>query len=239
MVDQSKTTQYSSAQSWFRRHGQKIIAIAFWLALLGTYQWYSQKNDLSPLQVTQNLLIFFKNGLWGPVAYILFYAIRPLVLFPSTLLTVAGGFVFGPVLGVLYTIVASNTSSTIAFFVGYFFGEGLLKEDGSESLIQRYARRMRANSFETIMVMRFIFLPYDAVSFLAGFLRINYWPFILATALGSIPGTIAFVGFGASIESFNGLVPKIDPVTLGGSILLFIVSIVLSRIFKKREKSSK
>jgi uncharacterized membrane protein YdjX (TVP38/TMEM64 family) len=74
------------------------------------------------------------------------------------------GFVFGPFLGVLYTIVASNISSTIAFFVGHFFGEGLLKDDGSDGLVQRYARRMRENSFETVMIMRFIFLPYDFVS---------------------------------------------------------------------------
>ncbi|MBK6645583.1 MAG: TVP38/TMEM64 family protein [Anaerolineales bacterium] len=105
--------------------------------------------------------------------------------------------------------------------------------------MQKYARRLRENSFETVMTMRFIFLPYDAVSYLAGFLKIKYWAFILATALGSIPGTIAFVGFGASIESFDGALPKFNPVTLGVSVALFIVSIVLSRIFKKREGISK
>jgi len=88
------------------------------------------------------------------------------------------------------------------------------------------------------MIMRFIFLPYDAVSYLAGFLKIHYWPFILATALGSIPGTIAFVGFGASIERFDGAIPQLNPVTLGFSIAIFIVSIALSRIFKKRESPS-
>jgi uncharacterized membrane protein YdjX (TVP38/TMEM64 family) len=151
----------------------------------------------------------------------------------------AGGFVFGPFLGVLYTIIASNISSTIAFFVGQFFGEGMLKDDGSDGIVQRYARRMRENSFETVMIMRFIFLPYDFVSYLAGFLKIKYWHFILATALGSIPGTIAFVGFGASIEKFDGAVPKLNPTTLAFSAALFVVSIVLSRIFKKREEVSK
>jgi hypothetical protein len=43
------------------------------------------------------------------------------------------------------------------------------------------------------------------------------------------------VGFGASIESFDGALPKLNPVTLGVSVALFIVSIVLSRIFKKKE----
>lgn len=181
------------------------------------------------------MLGFLKDGFWGPLIYILLYAVRPLIVFPSTILTLAGGFVFGPFLGVIYTIIASNISSTIAYFVGRFFGEGLLKDDGSNGLIQRYARRMRENSFETVMVMRFIFLPYDAVSYLAGFLRIKYWSFILATALGSIPGTVAFIGFGASIETFDGVLPKLNPVTLGFSVAIFVVSILLSRMFKKRK----
>ena len=85
------------------------------------------------------------------------------------------------------------------------------------------------------MIMRFIFLPYDMVSYLAGFLRIHYWPFILATALGSIPGTIAFVLFGASIEHFDGGLPSLNPNILAASVVIFIVSIALSRLFKKRE----
>ncbi|MBN1665899.1 MAG: TVP38/TMEM64 family protein [Anaerolineales bacterium] len=217
------------------KHRQKLVALAFWVILIAAYQAYAQKNNLSSLEVVQLLLDFLSQGFWGPIVYVILYAIRPLILFPSTLLTLAGGFVFGPFLGVLFTIIASNFSSTIAFFVGRFFGDDLLKDDGSEGLVQRYARRMREDSFETVMVMRFIFLPYDAVSYLAGFLRIQYWPFILATALGSIPGTVAFVGFGASIESFDGIVPQLNPATLGFSILIFIVSIALARIFKKQE----
>ena len=220
---------------WYHQNAQKLVTLTFWGALLVAYQWYARANALSAFEVVQQLLAFLNQGAWGVFAYIVFYALRPLILFPSTILTLAGGFVFGPILGVLYTILASNLSSTIAYFVGRFFGQGLLKEDASEGWAQRYARRMRENSFGTVMVMRFIFLPYDAVSYLAGFLNIRYWPFILATVLGSIPGTIAFVGFGASIESFDGAFPQLNPVTLGFSIAIFIVSLVLSRMFKKRE----
>ncbi|NOT05353.1 MAG: TVP38/TMEM64 family protein [Anaerolineales bacterium] len=235
----------NSAQTpkpWFQAHAQKLIALLFWVLLIVGYQWYANGNHLSPLQVVQQLLDFMTNGFWGPIIYIILYAIRPLILFPSTVLTLAGGFVYGPVLGVVYTVIASNISSTIAYFVGHFFGEDMLKDD-EETLkvsktfrvLQGYARRMRENSFETVMIMRFIFLPYDAVSYLAGFLRIKYWPFILATALGSIPGTMAFIGFGASIERFDGALLKLNPVTLGFSVVILIVSIVLSRMFKKRE----
>ncbi|MDQ3005998.1 MAG: TVP38/TMEM64 family protein [Chloroflexota bacterium] len=229
----------SLEKTFIERNGQKIAMFVFWLGLIVLYQWYASSNHLSPVQVVQQMLAFMQNGIWGVLIYTLIYAVRPLILFPATVLSVAGGFVFGPTLGILYTIVASNISSTIAFYVGQFFGEGMLKDDGSDGLIQRYARRMRENSFETLMVMRFIFLPYDFVSYLAGFLKIKFIPFILATALGSIPGTIAFVGFGASIESFDGSLPKLNPVTLGFSVAILILSILLSRVFKKREGISK
>ena len=236
MVKESKhPSGLYNKEGLLKKHGQKLIALVFWLVIIGAYQWVRIANDLSAIEVLQGLLDFFARGLWGPLIFILLYALRPLVLFPATLLTIAGGFVFGPILGVFYTIIASNISSTIAFYVGRFFGKDLLLDDESENLIQRYSRRMRDNSFETVMIMRFIFLPYDAVSYLAGFLTIQFWPFILATALGSVPGTIAFVGFGASIESFTGVVPSINPVTFAVSVGIFIVSIVLSRFFKSRE----
>ncbi len=46
----------------------------------------------------------------------------------------------------------------------------MLKDDGLNNLIQRYTQRMRENSFETVMSIHFIFLPYDAVSYLMGHL---------------------------------------------------------------------
>lgn len=225
-------------QNWLRAHAQRLIALIFWLALLIGYQWYATVNALSPLQVVQRLVAFMQTGFWGPLVYIALYAVRPLILFPSTVLTLAGGFVFGPILGILYTLIASNTSATVAYVIGGYFGEGLLKDDGSDNWIQRYARRMRARSFDTVMVMRFIFLPFDAVSYLAGLLRIHYLPFILATALGSIPGTVAFVGFGASLHNFDSGMPTLNPATLAFSVGIFIVSIALSRLFKKRESQT-
>jgi uncharacterized membrane protein YdjX (TVP38/TMEM64 family) len=73
----------------------------------------------------------------------------------------------------------------------------------------------------------------------AGFVRVRWTAFTLATILGNIPGTIAFVLAGASIERFDGSIPKLNPVTLAASAAIFILSLVLSRLFKKREGISK
>ncbi len=233
------TTIVSSQKRWYEAHAQKLIALFFWVILLSSYQWYAYSYQLSSLQVVQQLFAFLTDSFWGPLLYILLYAIRPLILFPSTPLTLVGGFIFGPIWGVLYTILASNSSAMVAYFVGRYFGQGLLPEGASNNFVQRYATRLRQNSFETILIMRFVFMPYDLVNYFAGFLQIRWLPFILATALGSIPGTIAFIWFGASIERFDGAIPSLNPTTLTASIIIFVISLLLARVFKKREGISK
>lgn len=226
-----------TATGWVRHNAQKLLVLAFWLAALGAYQWYAWRQQLGPLQVVQHLLTFLQSG-YGPLLFIALYAVRPLFLFSAVLLTVAGGFVFGPVLGVVYTIIGSNLSATVAYLIGRFFGAGLLENQQSAGLVQRYAERMRRNSFETVLLMRFVFLPYDLVNYLAGLLRIRWAPFILATLLGSLPGTLAFVLFGASIQRFDGQLPRLDPRTLVASALIFVLSLGLARLLRRREGSS-
>ena len=231
--------------SFFKKHGSKLVALGLWALLLGWYTWYYNTNNLTPATALAEIAELLSSP-YGPLIYIVIYAIRPLFFLSAAALTISAGAIFGAgslqnlIFAVLLTIVASNISSTVAYFVGRFFGTGVLDnpDSGNASVAQKYTDRMRDNSFETILIMRFIFLPYDLVSYLAGILHIKYFPFILATALGSIPGTIAFVSFGASVditELLAGETPEFDPWVLAFGVVIFVVSIVISRIFKKRE----
>ncbi|HMR63492.1 MAG TPA: TVP38/TMEM64 family protein [Anaerolineae bacterium] len=231
--------------TFLSQHGQKLVALSIWLVLLGGYAWYYLSNNLTPALALAEIVELLASPL-GPVLYILIYALRPLVFFSAAALTIASGAVFGAgsvwnlALAVIYTVIASNTSATVAYLVGRYFGQGLLTEGEGDKrgLIQRYAGRMRHNSFETIMIMRFIFLPYDLVNYLAGFLRIDWKQFILATFVGSVPGTIAFVSFGASIsitDLLAGKTPEFNPWVLAFGALIFGLSLAISRYFKRRE----
>jgi uncharacterized membrane protein YdjX (TVP38/TMEM64 family) len=224
--------------SFLSRHGQKMAALAFWLILLGAYWSYMRANDLTFADSAENLAVLLTTSAIGPILYIVIYWLRPLIFFPATILTVLGGFLFGPI-GILYTIIGANGSAMVAFGVGYFFGQGILEEnEESAGFIQKYTGRMRENSFETVLLMRLIFLPYDLVNYSAGFLRIKWLPFLLATAIGSIPGTISFVLLGASFGTLEELLAgelKVNPPVLAASIILILVSIAASRILKKRE----
>ncbi|MCA9873114.1 MAG: TVP38/TMEM64 family protein [Anaerolineales bacterium] len=238
MTGSTSETNLAPPHSFWERHGQKLLALIFWLALLGAYAWYVRSHNLTLSSAAENLALWLTGSAWGPLLYIVVYWIRPLIFFPATLLTVLGGFLFGPI-GILYTIIGANGSALVAFMVGYFFGQGVLEGDEeSSSLMQRYAARMRANSFETVLIMRLIFLPYDLVNYAAGFLRIHWLPFLLATAVGSIPGTISFVLLGASFGTLDELLAgelQINPPALIASVVLIVVSIAASRLLKRRE----
>lgn len=222
--------------SFWRQHGAKLGALLFWLALIASYYGYARQNDLTLDQGTRQVATLLTGSLFGPLIYVLLYALRPLLFFPATLLTLLGGFLFGP-LGVLYTILGSNSSAMVAYSVGRYFGQDVLPEEG-QGLVNRYTQRMRQNSFETVLIMRLIFLPYDLVNYAAGFLKIRWQAFLAATAIGSIPGTISFVLLGASFGTLDALLAgdaRLNPLTLLASVLLIGVSIVLSRYAKSRE----
>lgn len=227
---------------FWRRHSAKLIALVFWLTLLGGYGWYTQTNNLTLTDSVRQVAAALADSTAGPLIYIMLYIARPLIFFPATLMTVLSGFLFGPI-GILYTIVGSNSSALLAFFVGRYFGQGLLESaDDSASIINRYTKRLRENSFETVLLMRLLFLPYDLVHYIAGFLRIDWKAFILATAIGSIPGTISIVllgtSFGTLEELLNGRI-TVNPWALAISVLLIVGSIALSRYLKRHDHENK
>lgn len=222
-----------------KRHWPKLAALLFWFTLIAFYQWYTITSGLTVVEIMRSLLGVMQAPILGPVFFIVFYIIQPLFFFPSWLLTVAGGFLFGPFWAIVYTIFASNLSSMVAYITGRYFGAGFLQSEQSQNLLQAYAERMRQHSFETVLVMRFLYLPYDIVSYLAGFLRIAWRPFLLATIIGSLPGTVSFVLLGSSIEGdFQASNVGINPRTLVLSIFLLTLSLALSYYFRHRTISS-
>lgn len=220
------------------RNWQKLVAAAIWVALVGGVVTYIQVNHLTIGETLRQLIGLMQTPL-GPLLYVLIYALRPLTFFSATLLTLAAGAIFGPIWGIIYTVIASNISATVAYGMGRILGKGIVDNAKSTGIVSSYAERMRTNSFETTLIMRFLFLPYDLVSYLAGFLHISYRDFMLATIIGSLPGTVSFVFAGASVQvsdivttSFR---PQFHPWSLAISVVLFVVSVAFSRYLKRRE----
>lgn len=208
----------------------------------GSVLWFSSITGLTPLLLTNRLIDLLANSPYAPALYLSAYAIRPLALFPASLLTLAGGLLFGPVGGIIYTIVGSNLSALIAYSIGKRLGNAgkagpdkNSSDDQNWGVLEPYVERMQANPFATILTTRFLFLPYDLVNYGAGALGLPWQPFLLATALGSLPGTIAFILAGASVQGGEIIgVPALNPVTLTASGVIFVSSLAFSRYLNQR-----
>lgn len=218
-----------------RRRRHRWAVAGLWVALIGGYQVWAWRAGLGPAESARRLVDALQGSAWGPAVFTVLYLVRPLLLFSAAVLTVAGGFLFGPWLGLAVVVVASNASAMVAYGIGRWFGTGALAEGTEGRRIARYADRLRTRSFETVVVLRLLLVPYDLVSYLSGFLRIAPVSFLAGTAIGSIPGTVAFVLFGASVERFDGGVPSLDPRTLAASAALLAASLLLVRVVRRRE----
>ena len=234
----------SRPDTFLARNWQKLVAAAIWLVLAGLFLGYSLITGSSPTQTLRAVVDLLRTP-FGPLFYILIYTLRPLAFFSAVVVTLLGGAIWGPIWGTLFVIIGSNMSATLAYGFGRILGKGVLPEGKSgdqDGIVSRYADRMRTNAFPTVLVMRLIYLPYDLVNYLAGFLRVPYRPYILASILGSLPGTLTFVLAGASLnidDIFAGRfrISAINPWTLVLSVVLFVAGLVISRLLQRKEQS--
>lgn len=239
-----RTTSTDESVSHRRVWIQRAVVVALWIIAIVAWRRFQTTSGLSTTGAAQNFIDNVEMAWWGVLAYVAVYLARPIVLFPASVLTVVGGVLFGPVAGVVIVIVAANGSATIAYLVGRLLGRtpaNRRDEAGAQmatTLLSRWSVKMRDNSFETVLVMRFLFLPYDLVNYAAGALRIRYVAFITATALGSLPGTISFVLLGASLDRVDEGFGGIDPLALVGSVVIFIASLAIARGVKRRQAST-
>jgi uncharacterized membrane protein YdjX (TVP38/TMEM64 family) len=107
----------------------------------------------------------------------------------------------------------------------------------NSSFAARWGKRLRAQEFETVLLLRLLGVPFDVVNVGCGLLHINPKRFLLATAIGSLPATVAFVLLGASLDRVDEGFGGIDKTTLVLSVSLIAGSIGVSQIVKRRSLS--
>lgn len=180
---------------------KSALKAGFLLALLLTVLLLVHVVGVSRLtpESIRNLIISF--GAWGPVVYVFLYTIRPLLLFPAIILTLAGGLAFGPWWGTLYVVIGGLLGACLCFIIARSLGhEKMKKYLGRFSQIQAFDEQVVEHGFRTMLLMRLVpIFPYDPVSYLAGLSKISFWDYTLATAIGMIPGAFAYNVLGYSL----------------------------------------
>ncbi len=214
------------------------IAGAGWAALLGGYLWTVATTGRTPIDVLGEVVAFLVDHPVGPLLYALACAVRPLFVFSSSVLTVGAGHLYGPAQGWLVVTAGHLAGAALAYALAVAFGAELAGRALAHPRLRGVGGRLRRNAFAAVLTLRLAFVPYDAVNYAAGALRLPLRAFLAATLLGSLPGAFTFLLFGASIGDLSVLAegrwPSVDPWTLAASAALLAGTLTVSWAVRRR-----
>ena len=138
-------------------------------------------------------------GVWGPIVYILLYAVGPSFLLPGAVMTIAGGLAFGALWGSIWSLLGADIGAMVAFGAGRFLGKSFVQRMVSERF-NKVLERLARNGFFIILYLRIVpVIPYNALNLLAGASPIRFRDYLLASMIGIVPGTILFALLGDAL----------------------------------------
>ena len=171
-----------------------ILVVLLWLTGWGENLWglFSDRERIQR--------VVDDAGALAPVIFLaLLVAQAVLAPLPAPALAMAAGYSFGIFEGFVLTWLGALLGGVISFWISRLIGRDFV---AASDRMQRLDRYVDEHGAITIFVLRLLpLVSFDAISYAAGLSSISFWRFFAATALGMLPGTLAFVYLGGASSS--------------------------------------
>lgn len=204
----------------------KIVVIC----ILAIQLYFLIKYRTTLLGINKECLETFirSQGTLSKFIFIVVFALKPLIIFiPAMLMTIVGGSLFGPLQGLLLSLVGFFLSGTLAFFLARFLGESFVDKI-VKGKSMKMDKTINKNGIFIIALIRFVpVFHYDIVSYTLGLTKVKYKDYIIGSILGVIIETAAYAYLGENI--FNPHSPEFIL-----SIAIIVVLGVLGWFLAKR-----
>ncbi len=187
-----------------------------------------------------------ENTVLAAFIFMTVYAAAVVFVPPSgTLMTLAGGFVFGTVATTVYVVIGATIGATALFLAAKLsLGDLLHKRAGP--WLHKMEEGFGENEMNYMLVLRLVPLfPFWLVNLAPAFLHVRLRTFVIGTFFGIIPGTAVYATMGAGLGSIfeaDGdfsltamLTPEITAGLIGLGILALIP--VIYKKIKARKKA--
>ena len=148
----------------------------------------------------------------GPLLFMLIYALGTVFFLPGSVLTLAGGALFGPVLGTLYNLTGATLGATLAFLVARYLASNWVEEKTGGRLKQ-LKEGVEGEGWRFVAFVRLVPLfPFNLLNYALGLTRIKLTHYILASYLCMLPGAIAYTYLGyagrEAVAGGSGVIQK-------------------------------
>jgi len=177
-------------------------------------------------------------GWVGVALFIAIYVVAEVALLPGSLFTLAAGFAYGPVGGLLVASPASVLAATVAFLLSR-----TILRDWIRKRIDRYPKAraldaaIGANSFKLILLLRLSpVIPFNILNYALGLSDANVRRYVVASFVGMLPGTWLYVYLGSLATTAAQLTeagqnnsPQKLILTVVGLVATIIVVVLVTR----------
>jgi len=156
-------------------------------------------------------------GAVGFIVFIFAYAVFALLMLPGAILTIGAGFIFGLGWGFVAVSAGSTLGAALAFLGGRFLARDKIRTlTADKPKFQQIDRAIGERGAKLIFLLRLSpIVPFNLSNYFYGLTAVKFWPYVLASWLGMMPGTLAYVYFGtlgkAAAESATGAGPSRGP----------------------------
>jgi len=198
------------------------------------------------LRENRHLLMSFvdERVLLAATLFVLIYAAATAISLPGgAILSIAGGFLFGPWLGTFYIVVGATIGATAVFLIAKTaLGDALRARAGP--WLKSMEAGFQENALSYLLVLRLVPLfPFFVVNLVPAFLGVGLRTYVIGTFVGIIPGAFVFAFTGAGLgsvfdssETFSPaavLTPEVI-VALTGLALLSLLPVAYKKLKTRR-----
>ncbi len=232
-TDHQETRAFSAIKRWLPL---VILALTMGVAYaLGLHESLSFEAFQNHKDDLQNAV--FERPVLSSLAFMGLYTLSVALSLPvATVLTLAGGFLFGLWLGTLYVVISATLGASIIFLIAKTsFGSALRERAGG--LYDRVAENMNENATGYLLFMRLVpIFPFVAVNVLPALFNVRLSVFVLTTFFGIIPGSFVYVNLGQQLGEIASLKDLVSTETLLSFALLGVFALIptLYKNFKKK-----
>lgn len=219
--------------------GVRAAALALVLAAFGLVLWHAP----IPLLAARLQEWLEGLGLWGPVAFAAIYVLVTVLALPGSAFTLLGGALFGLWQGTLAVSIGATVGAALTFLIGRY----LARERVAAFLARRPALRaidqaLGEGSWRMVLLLRLSpAVPFNVQNYLYGLTAIRFWPCVVASWVGMLPGTFLYVYIGhlagTAVSTGRARTPAEWAMLAAGLLATVALTVYLTRLARRRLKA--
>jgi uncharacterized membrane protein YdjX (TVP38/TMEM64 family) len=174
------------------------LFVACAIGVLGWWLWPQMPGAQSAVRGIEDLIRSW--GAWGVLGSIGLMVAHSFLPFPSEIIALANGMLYGPLWGTVITWVGAMLGASAAFGVVRALGRPVLRGLLSAPTYAILSRWSRERGGLALLVARLIpVIAFNLINYVAALTEITWWTFLWATGLGILPLTIVLAVLGDNV----------------------------------------